>query len=356
CFLPDAVSEATLESLSNDLNNKDLFELSGSELVESRLVHHQPGSSHYQVSFGPFETECLQSGDMLMIQGLEQFSPAVADLLTGTFSFLPRWRIEDVMGTLGDEGANCGPHFDHYDVFLLQIRGTKHWQISNGPFREDQLIADADLRLLADFPVTSSLLQRPGDLLYIPPGVGHHGIASDDSLTLSVGLRNPTLPELLTNLTDFLLDDTTAANPLTDGSQVTSPVITGTELTQLQAPLLEAISSPALSDWYGCYMTQLREPELIEPDGSYVAADLDGLEGLSCSLPTRLCRLSGDVCFVNGEAYTVSDDEDYPGWFDTLCTSRYLPRSALPSGTAGRTLLLKWLNLGALVPGRPNHN
>ena len=101
-------------------------------------------------------------------------------LLQTEFTFLPLWQVDDVMASLGQSGASCGPHFDRYDVFLLQLSGSKSWQLDAGAHQEHQLQQDSELRLLERFEPSCSVQCEPGDVLYVPPGVGHNGICQDN--------------------------------------------------------------------------------------------------------------------------------------------------------------------------------
>ena len=177
------------------LSTEAICRLTTSELVESRLVD----STDYSLTFGPFELEpndqdLLPERHLLMAHGLEQHFVEVDRLLRDNFQFLPRWQIDDVMVSVGNKSASCGPHFDKYDVFLLQFSGEKTWRLDNGGHAETDLRDDVDIRLLREFSETAQHLMRPGDVLYVPPGVGHWGTCNGDSVTLSVGIRNPTLP------------------------------------------------------------------------------------------------------------------------------------------------------------------
>ena len=161
----DTASGGTLYTISKTLNKKGLYQLAEIPLVESRIIANtQPSANpaatdtaNYELELGPFAIAALAPGEMLMLQGLEQHLQSISDLLTRHFGFLPRWRIDDVMASYGDAGASCGPHFDHYDVFLLQVRGAKHWQLAAGPFSDADLIEDAEIRLLQHFPGQQTL-------------------------------------------------------------------------------------------------------------------------------------------------------------------------------------------------------
>jgi len=342
----------TLSNIDNELNNNNLFYLAGDPLIESRVISGAP--EDYQLELGPFDIENLASGEMLMIQGLEQHLEVISDLLTRHFGFLPRWRINDVMASYGHSGASCGPHFDHYDVFLLQIRGEKHWQLAPGPFTDDDLMADADIRLLETFPTTDTLTQRAGDILYIPPGVGHYGVASEDSLTLSIGLRNPTLAEMISSLADQITDELVDTQTLDDRLGEPASGLMPDDIQQLQDKLIpELTRAGTISRWFGCYMTQLQEPDLITQDDNAVIHWPTAKGALVCHLPTRLCHQQGPdsgMIFVNGTASEV--DPEVLSWFAVLETLRRIDLADIPAAPAHRSVI-DWLfqeGAVALIP------
>ena len=342
----------TLANIDKELNNNNLFSFAGDPLIESRVISGAP--EDYQLELGPFDIENLASGEMLMIQGLEQHLEVISDLLTRHFGFLPRWRINDVMASYGHSGASCGPHFDHYDVFLLQIRGEKHWQLAPGPFTDDDLIAGADIRLLETFPTTDTLTQRAGDILYIPPGVGHYGVASEDSLTLSIGLRNPTLAEMISSLADQITDELVDTQTLDDRLGEPASGLMPDDIQQLQDKLIpELTRAGTISRWFGCYMTQLQEPDLITQDDNAVIHWPTAKGALVCHLPTRLCHQQGPdsgMIFVNGTASEV--DPEVLSWFAVLETLRRIDLADIPAAPAHRSVI-DWLfqeGAVALIP------
>src|SRR5690606_2913440 len=142
----------------------------------------------------------------LLVQDVDKWDADIRALLA-RFDFLPRWRIDDVMVSFAATGGSVGAHVDQYDVFLLQAQGRRRWQIdaSDSPplgFRDD-----VELKLLRAFTPTHDWVLEPGDMLYLPPGVPHHGVAEDPCLTFSVGMRAPSAAELLGDFVDTLAAD-----------------------------------------------------------------------------------------------------------------------------------------------------
>lgn len=171
--------------------------------VESRLVRRSRG--RWRVSHGPLAPRVLERAGgtdwTLLVSGVNLHVPA-ADRLLRRFDFLPQARIDDVMVSYAVPGGGVGPHADSYDVFLLQARGRRVWRICRPrPFAE---VPDAPLRLIDGFRAEDELLVEPGDLLYLPPGWGHDGIAIDAGFTYSVGFRAPRGDELAAAFLDWM--------------------------------------------------------------------------------------------------------------------------------------------------------
>lgn len=166
--------------------------------VESRLVIEKGGARPWQVIHGPQSPRRLKglppSHWTLLVQEVNRHVPAVAALLDA-FHFLPRWRVDDVMVSVAPPGGSVGPHLDSYDVFLLQGRGRRRWQIGRPVSRE--LRPGLDLAILRRFACEQEAVLECGDMLYLPPGVAHHGVALDDCLTYSIGFRAPSHADLL---------------------------------------------------------------------------------------------------------------------------------------------------------------
>lgn len=265
----------------------DADELAGlalEEEVESRLVIEH-GERPWELRRGPFEEDAfstLPERDWtLLVQAVDQFVPEVGELLEN-FRFLPSWRIDDVMISFAAPGGSVGPHFDNYDVFLLQGQGKRNWKIGQMCDSDSPLIEHADLRILADFEQTDEWTLEPGDMLYLPPRLAHYGIAEDDCLTYSVGFRAPSAAEVLTHFTDFLtqfLPDeeryTDAdAQPASDPHQIQHDA-----LDRLKGLLAEHMSDERLLlTWFGQFMTEPRYPELVAGEALSEEDLIDSLE------------------------------------------------------------------------------
>ncbi|MGB3122763.1 MAG: cupin domain-containing protein [Pseudomonas sp.] len=250
----------------------DADELAGlalEEEVESRLVIEH-GERPWELRRGPFAEDAFSTLPerewTLLVQAVDQFVPEVAELLE-QFRFLPSWRIDDVMISFAAPGGSVGPHFDNYDVFLLQAQGKRNWKIGQMCSSESPLLQHADLRILAEFEQSEEWVLEPGDMLYLPPRLAHFGIAEDDCMTYSVGFRAPSAAEVLTHFTDFLSQYLTDEERYTDADAqpVSDPhQIQGDALDRLKSLLAEHMSDERmLLTWFGQFMTEPRYPELV---------------------------------------------------------------------------------------------
>jgi 50S ribosomal protein L16 3-hydroxylase len=186
-FVPGA-----LAGFRDPLTPEQLFELACEPDVESRLVLVRGGRRPYERADGPLSRARMRRLPRrdwtLLVQGVDGRVPAVARLLR-RFSFIPRWRIDDVMVSFAVPGGTVGPHVDNYDVFLIQGRGRRRWQVQRRPQRG--LRRGLDLQVLRRFEPDAERVLSAGDMLYVPPGVAHYGVALEDCLTYSVGFRAP---------------------------------------------------------------------------------------------------------------------------------------------------------------------
>ncbi len=188
------------------ISRAELFELAARDAVQSRLVQQTGGA--WQLKQGPFARRSLPSLATphwtLLVQGVDAHHPAAHALLQN-FRFVPDARLDDVMLSYASDGGGVGPHFDSYDVFLLQVHGQRRWRI--GRQKDLSLRADLPLKILASFEPTDEYLLEPGDMLYLPPQYAHDGVAVGECMTASIGFRAPSRGELARELLQRLADD-----------------------------------------------------------------------------------------------------------------------------------------------------
>ena len=263
-----------LPNYSSPLSADELAGLATEDDVESRLVmetpDQSPTSSSWSLRHGPFNdadfARLPPSNWSLLVQAVDLWVPEVQKLLE-RFDFLPRWRMDDIMASFAPDGGSVGPHFDQYDVFLVQIEGERLWRVGELCDETTGLVADCDLRIVADFQATEEWLLGPGDMLYLPPRLSHWGVAKGNCMTFSVGFRSPSLADMLADLGSELGALDTVAH-FTD-PQLT-PAMAGEEIAavfvqQAKHQLLGLLDDDALiADWFARYMTRPKYPGLEE--------------------------------------------------------------------------------------------
>lgn len=291
--------------------------------VESRLILERDGAYPWEVRHGPFPevvfAQLPRSHWSLLVQRVERHVPAAADLLRH-FLFIPAWRIDDLMISFASAHGSVGAHIDQYDVFLLQGLGRREWQINDHDYSETDFAADLDLTLLPDFKPTERWILEPGDMLYLPPGIAHHGIALEDCMTLSIGFRAPSRLDLLSAYADDCLIDGLDRRYRDPGlaPQDHSHELTEDARAALRGLLREALADDAgLDRWLGQQLTRVdTEPLPVPRDPPWEIT----VFGRAClergvlfrSLDARFLFHSttdGAMLYANGEAYPMADSE-----------------------------------------------
>ena len=196
-----------LPGVAPPLSRSALFALAARDEVESRLVQRD-GRGHWQLRHGPLPRRSLpplaQPGWTMLVQGLDLHLDAAHELLR-PFRFVPTARLDDLMLSYASDGGGVGPHLDSYDVFLLQVQGRRRWRF--GRNRRPVLRDDVPLKMLAQFEPEHDALLEAGDMLYLPPGWAHDGVAvGGDCITASIGFRTPRTDELAQALLARLAD------------------------------------------------------------------------------------------------------------------------------------------------------
>ncbi len=249
---------------------EELAGLACEEDVESRLIMEQGGATPWQVEHGPFAEERFTNLPAthwtVLVQEINKHVPEFA-LLQDRFSFLPNWRLDDVMVSYAPEHGTVGPHADNYDVFLIQGAGHRRWQINRQEPSDDDLLPDLPLKIMKNFQVEEEWVLEPGDMLYLPPGVAHYGVALDDCITVSVGYRAPTLGAILSGyIGDALAQfDTDVFYRDPDLKPQDAP---GEIALDAREEFRELIRSLPMDDeridrWFGSYITDVRPGHFV---------------------------------------------------------------------------------------------
>ncbi|AMK20075.1 MULTISPECIES: cupin domain-containing protein [Sphingobium] len=243
----------------NPLEPDELAGLACEEAVESRLITKDGDA--LKMESGPLPEarfgELGNSPWTLLVQAVDHHAPAVAELVE-PFRFVPNWRIDDVMVSYATNGGGVGPHFDQYDVFLIQGLGKRRWRVGPLCSSATPLLPHEDLRLIPDFEATDEWILEPGDMLYVPPCFAHDGVAvGDDCMTYSIGFRAPSRAELIESWCEHQADAAPEEDRYADPAlpiQANPGEITAPALDRLHAMVMEALSDRgAFARWFGMH-------------------------------------------------------------------------------------------------------
>ncbi|GAB4119328.1 MAG: cupin domain-containing protein [Sideroxydans sp.] len=336
------------------LDPQQLIKLACNEDAQARIVTQQRGRFGLQCSplaAGDFSGLSKKGKWSVLVQGVNHFLPEAAELLK-RFSFIPHARLDDLMVSYAPKGGGVGPHFDIYDVFLLQGYGHRRWQIST---QQDQtLIEGAPLRVLKDFKVEQEWVLAPGDMLYLPPQCAHNGIAEDDCMTYSIGFRTPWYQELAEQFLVYLQDRIeipgTYADP--DLKLQKHPSEIGKKMLKQVAAEIRKVrwDDEDVANFLGCYLSEPKPHIFFEAPARPLSRARFALaaqkHGVTLDLKT-LMQCHGHTVFINGEACPLKKASYRI--LRQLADTRELPSAqALPEEAAA--LLHEWYLAGYLAP------
>lgn len=330
-----------------------LFELAARDDVESRLIIRN--RNRWTVKHGPISftraklRDLPERGWTLLVQGVDQHLPDAASLLQ-RFSFIPHARLDDLMVSYAPPGGGVGPHFDSYDVFLLQGAGSRHWRISAQ--KNFELLENAPLRILKSFSHTQQWIAERGDLLYLPPRYAHEGVAVDCCITLSVGFRAPRHQELASKFLEFLQDELQLPGLYED-----SDLVLQKHPAELSQAMLDKISlvlkkthwtARDIRQFSGRYLSEPKAQTVFRPPrrpASLIAfARRIAASGVRLALPTRILFHGRDM-FINGESHSMNTHTTH----DRAALVHLANRRAAPAFTpadATVRLLYTWYSAG----------
>lgn len=264
------------------LSPDELAGLACEKEMMSRLILEKGGKKPWEVRRGPFNGRTFRalpkSHWTLLVNGVDRRIPEIHALLD-SFNFIPNWRIDDVMISYAVDKGNVGAHVDNFDVFLIQAEGRREWQIHTEPVVVDDFQPDLDVRLLRRFKPDKRWILEPGDMLYLPPCVPHHGIARGDGcMTYSIGFRAPSCGELVEGMTSHIL--TTVDEQLRYTDPELRPAHPGAlqpaALRKLRAMIVDQIPrGDEFASWAGRYVTEPKdEPREIPLEPALTSREL----------------------------------------------------------------------------------
>ena len=329
--------------IGNMISADELAGLSLEPHIESRLIEEQK-NNQWQLEHGPFSeerfSELPESHWTLIVQAVDHHIPKFSQFLD-TFKFIPSWRLDDIMITYATDQGSVGPHYDYYDVFLIQLDGKRQWQSGQQCDENTDLLPNLPVRILSQFNASDAWNVEPGDLLYLPPGIAHHGVAQGECMTLSVGFRAPSNKDLLSSYTDHQLDLLQDSQRYADPSLVpqnNTGWIPPSAIAQVKEQLLSSLDAPnALESWLGQYMSAAKYEE--EPEASISPLDINDVL-LCCNenipfLRDETSRLvytgktpeQPELLFVNGRQINFPDSACE--LVQLCCDNRSLPPNRL---------------------------
>lgn len=351
-----------LPGIEGIINGNDLAGIACEPDSDARLVQSDPAGQSWQCEHGPFKARRFKSLPAshwtLLVQSVDQWIPDIQALLE-PFRFLPRWRVDDIMASYATEGGGVGPHFDYYDVFLIQASGQRRWQVGQACDDTSPLRPHPDLKLLETFQTGADYILAPGDMLYLPAGIAHWGTAaSHDCITLSVGFRAPSHSEILQAAAEGIADTLPGVQRYRDVPAAidSDPYCLNAAAIDQLVSLWQSLPPDAirqgLARALGEFATSPRNPDHVVPGVIPAASGLDrqlaGPDGLALQHhpASRLAWCQRDAggadLYVDGQTF-----ETTPALARAICHGRV---TAADCATAAeQALLLSLLTRGSVA-------
>lgn len=331
------------------LTPEELAGLACEEDVQSRLISQSRGQ--WRVEEGPFpESRFLKLPKKhwtLLVQDVNHHL-AEADQLLRAFNFIPYSRLDDLMVSYAPDGGGVGPHFDSYDVFLLQGQGKRLWRISEQ--QDLALVEDAPLRILRHFEIQQEWLLEPGDMLYLPPHIAHWGIAAGDCMTYSIGFRAPSAQELVSEFLNYLHEKSSAQGMYADPDLKWQqhPAEIGDAMVKQVGRMLQNMQwgQDEVAEFLGQYLS-VPKPHVIfdQPDFMEEKTFRQMLQQKGIMLAGKSQLLFRDrYFFMNGEQIIAGGDTG--NRLQVLADQRHLPPGSVQPGLVER--LHEWYLAGYL--------
>ena len=354
--LPLLVREA-IPGFDGIVDFDTMVELAGRDDCEARLVVRT--GRRWSVEHGPFMRKRfsrLPAHDWtLLVQGLERMLPAARHLLSH-FSFIPYSRLDDVMISYAPAGGGVGPHFDSYDVFLLQGPGQRRWGVSRQ--RDLALVDDAPLKLLKRFSPDGHCLVSPGDLLYLPPAFCHDGVAVGSSFTYSIGFRAPSHQELASQFLIYLEDRIADDGRYNDAdlSMQANPAQISAAMLSKVGRVLRNISwtSGDVTEFLGRYLSEPKALVVFSPPhrvlSQFAFTRAARRNGVELSLAS-LMLYGNAMLFINGESHKTA--KSIPSALRRLADTRQLSAHMVPAQGMVIDMLYRWYRAGYIYLSKP---
>ncbi len=353
-------------NIKTPITANELAGLSCEEEVESRIVIQNNKTKEWELMHGPFNEKVFSklpaSHWTLLVQAVDHWVPEAAELLN-QFNFIPRWRIDDLMISYASDGGGVGPHYDNYDVFLLQSSGKRKWEIGSICNENTPMRGNLPVTILREFDAIESWELEAGDILYVPPGFAHNGVAlGDDCITCSIGFRAPSHNEILREFTDYIGENLNETLRYTDPDliqQSNTGEINAQALEKLQYILLKYCNNKKLiGEWFGQYITAPKYPQTLNKKdqnnttGITINKLSNHLTNDGSLIKNESSRFAFEkldnklILFVDGEL--INHTHDCIALIETICSSYRLRSEDFIHTEENLKLLLSLLQKGSL--------
>ena len=358
-----------MPNFASPLTGEELAGLSCEQNIESRLIINRQKSNTWELIHGPLGnsvfTNLPNSHWTLLVQAVDHWIPQAAQILE-RFNFIPRWRIDDLMMSYSSNGGGVGPHFDYYDVFLVQAQGERLWEIGGSYDDQAEIKENLPVKILKDFNPTDAWTLEAGDILYLPPGIGHNGIAqTDECITCSVGYRTPSHTDILREFTDYIGEQLTESQRYQDPDlklQVNAGEISDLTIDKLQHILDHYIhDKDSIRQWFGRYITapKYHTDHQVENNihSSQLKAHLESGGLIHRNESSKFAFLSKNnsyLLFVDGELFATEIQSN--DLVALLCSEITFSKEKFKLTDENLALLETLFNCGALYLPEPSSN
>jgi 50S ribosomal protein L16 3-hydroxylase len=342
-----------IPGFESPISPQELAGLACEDEVHSRLIIEKDAETPWQLSYGPFAEEVFtalpETHYSLLVSECEKWIPECRSLLA-QFQFIPAWRIDDLMVSYASPGGSVGPHSDEYDVFLLQAEGKRQWQYTDTRVDNPALIADLDLAIMQDFNSDQEAILSPGDLLYLPPGIAHHGVAIEPCLTFSIGFRAPTATEILESFELEVGRQNSAPLRYADPDLETNrhfAEITQNEIDRFRAMVLSVMDQPE-SLWIDSIGKLLSDSLVAGNDHPPARPHSLFKHSWMINPESRVMYHRGDSgirFYCNGRSYELPDSDPVIEFIQNLCELRYLSAARIDDCRSQKPLVEMLIDL-----------
>ena len=304
------------------------------EEVNSRIVMEKDGEHPWFPVFGPMSEEIYagmpETHWTLVVNDLEKYLPELSWIID-RFRFIPEWRLDDLMISYAADQGSVGPHLDLYDVFILQGQGKRRWQINTQAVAEDNQVKETPLRIQKDFQAEEEWVVEPGDMLYMPPGVSHHGVSLGESLSYSIGFRATSHADIVNEFIGHITQNLSPLLTYKDPDQLVQEHPNEIKqdafdrVTEIFKQYLQP-DHPELQRWFGRYVSDTKTDVITEPEDE--VASIEELQSLAKTAVLNRHPASrfafvknpdNTLLFIDGEDYEVN-----PEFAEALCKQRRL--------------------------------